>query len=477
MWVEDSARDEGRFQILRPLGEGSTATVSLAVCVNTGQRVALKVLKPSVAKDARYLRHFRREADVLQHVASEHVVTYVSSGELKGPDGTVPYLAMEVLHGVTLDVLLRNEGPLPPEVVARILVQILRGLGDLHRAGVVLRDPAMDNVMVLGWGHGAFLVKLIDLGANKPFGAAAEADSTPATEELPESQRLIQGRYRYTPPEFADGAGHSNASDLYAVGLIGFELATQARAVAADTLPELARLFTAAGPSMLPDERQGAIPGELFKILQRLGATDPSERYLSAESARLALESWLAEVSPLHSDVLHTQRTLRLPTAERRMNASSEVVPVAPVGRREPALMVALSLALTVIGVLAFLNLRDAPATPPPPPAVELSSEVAIRLERIESLVVEPRVRSTAETEMLLSRLDEVGRPMMLQCPGASEQSDSLDDPESKRVGRRKKRRTGRTRGESSPGVLPIDRAQIRRRKETQAAPPVFRSE
>ena len=159
----------GRFRLLREIGKGGMGSVFEAIHLDSGQRVALKVAVETTLGAEGVLREIR----ALKHpIDSEHVVRYIGSGDyFADEEGTrMPWLALELLEGKTLDQLVKERGQLPLPEALEIALQVGKGLLEVHRHGLLHRDVKPPNIFLSSLPNGTLHVRLID------FGIACEAD-------------------------------------------------------------------------------------------------------------------------------------------------------------------------------------------------------------------------------------------------------------------------------------------------------------
>ena len=179
-----------------------------------GRPLAIKILHPERIVDPRAIRRLHDEACAARRVDHPNVIAVVDHGT---HDDT-PYLVMERAHGISLGVMLRYEGPLALGRVVAITTEILAGLDAAHAGGVVHGDIKSDNILIQTDGSDA--IKIID------FGLALRVDQVPPTEQDPDGSRIAYGTPEYMAPEVIRGEPARAASDLYAVGVILYELVT-----------------------------------------------------------------------------------------------------------------------------------------------------------------------------------------------------------------------------------------------------------
>lgn len=205
---------EGRYRILRRLGEGGMGIVYQAENERVRRKVALKTLRVDLASDGAAVERFQREAFAATAIGDRHIVEVLDMGQLD--DGT-PFLVMELLEGEDLGAYLTREGPLPVSRVLSLLRPLCRALGRAHEAGIVHRDIKPSNLMLCRDGDDE-LVKVLDFGISK-MRSDAQISLTR------EGQRL--GTPAFAAPEQWSGAGEVDArADLYALGVLVFVMLT-----------------------------------------------------------------------------------------------------------------------------------------------------------------------------------------------------------------------------------------------------------
>jgi serine/threonine protein kinase len=216
---ESSKRDayigrtiKGRYQIIKKIGEGGMGAVYLAEQISMARKVALKVLQGNYASDDEFIGRFRREARLAASLNHPYIVTVYDFDQ--GDDGTL-FIAMEYIDGKSLTDVIRRDGPLDIGRAARLGIQIAEGLDAAHRAGVIHRDIKPDNIMVVG-NEDLEKVKLMD------FGIARLRDSG-TTSRLTRAG-VIMGTPAYMAPEQAEGAEVNERTDIYALGIVLYEM-------------------------------------------------------------------------------------------------------------------------------------------------------------------------------------------------------------------------------------------------------------
>src|SRR5437899_3296032 len=263
----------GRYEILSPLGRGGMGAVYRAHDRVLDETVALKILRAEAASAAEMARRFRSEIKLARRVAHPHVCRIYEYGE----DGPRQYISMELVEGTNLKEVLRRRGSLPPAEAFDVAIQVAEGLEAIHQVGIVHRDLKTPNVMLDP--HGT--ARVMDFGiAKKVVGGA-----TPAP-----SGSYVVGSPEYMSPEQARGQPVDARSDLYALGIVVFELFTGRVPFRGDT-PVATLLMHLETPPPLDGPEAAAIPVPLRAVLRKALAKDPAARYASAREMAEALRA------------------------------------------------------------------------------------------------------------------------------------------------------------------------------------------
>jgi len=261
------------------------ATVYRALQINTNREVALKVLHHQEA--TQQPQRFAIEARATSALSNPHTITVYDFGE--APDGTL-YLAMELLEGQPLDGLLSHAGVLPWRRAATLAVQICASLAEAHEHGVVHRDLKPSNVFVCRGPQGGDLAKVLDFGIAKLRGGDGVTNLT--------GTGTVLGTPRYMAPEQAMGETIDGRTDMYALGVMLYELFT-GRPPFNATLPISLMMQHCHDPVPPPErfrpELAGQLPAPLRALLLGLLAKEPPERPASAREVGDRLRAILAE--------------------------------------------------------------------------------------------------------------------------------------------------------------------------------------
>ena len=318
-----------RYRLERRLGVGGMATVQLAFDTRLERLVAVKLLAEHLAEDSAFISRFRREALSAAKLVHPNIVQVFDFGT-DNHSGR-QFIVMEFVDGHSCAELLRDRGPMAPRDAVEILTQACRGLDYAHRNGVIHRDVKPGNLMV----NTESVVKLADFGIAK---AAEQSDITKVGSVL--------GTAAYLSPEQARGEPAGPASDLYALGVVSYQLMSGRLPYEAASLTDLARLQEAGAPPRLDLEVRD-VPPTLAAAVARALARDPRDRYEDAAEMEDALADGLAGIGgtsalestrmlpPTEDSTRMLDRTQAAPPtgARRRLQPIDE--PAAP--RRAPA--------------------------------------------------------------------------------------------------------------------------------------------
>lgn len=276
----------GRFQLTGLAGEGAYSTVYSGTDVESGARVAVKAL-PSRTDGASGRDHLRleRELKVGRSLDSPYVADIY--GWRIDPDD-VSFIVMEYVQGRTLAEVIDSHGSFPPNVALETMRQIAVGLRDAHEAGVIHRDLKPENVMVVGEPGTAESIKIVDFGLAKLHTQLCDTSIVEVTR-----QGRAVGTPRYIAPEQARGREVGPWSDLYALGLIFYELLTGEQAVQPDDVDGALKMHIDPGPLPLPLLER--MPRGCGQLVRRLTAHDPDNRYRDAGHLVSDIETYLAE--------------------------------------------------------------------------------------------------------------------------------------------------------------------------------------
>jgi len=270
-----------QYVLVEKIGEGGMGAVYLADQPTMGRRAVVKLLHPALSRDAQVAARFNLEARAAAALNHPHIVTVYNYGAL---DDGVLYLAMEHLDGRDLERAIIESQRLSAARAVHIARQICDALGEAHARGVVHRDLKPSNVMLVTRGRDDEFVKVLDFGIAKVRGVALTHSG------------MVFGTPEYMSPEQLRGRELDGRSDLYALGVVLFEMLS-GRLPFAVTTPEqlMTAHLEALPPSLSEVAPEAEVPRELEALVARLLAKDPAARPASAEELSELLAAALGD--------------------------------------------------------------------------------------------------------------------------------------------------------------------------------------
>lgn len=269
----------GRYRLIERVGSGGMSVVYRAQDLSLGRLVAVKVLHENLTDDEGFLRRFQREAHAAANLSHPNIVTVHDIGQ----DGRRHYIVMEYVDGRTLKQLVqvqsRQEQPMPVGRALDLAIQISAGIGYAHRANLVHCDVKAQNILVTRDDR----VKVADFGIARAL--------SEATQHTVDSQ--IWGTPHYFSPEQAAGQPASPASDVYAIGVVLFEMLTNRLPFDAPTHTALA-LKHMYEPPPRASQFNPAVSPQLDQIVQKVMSKEPSARYRTADQFGRILTAYRA---------------------------------------------------------------------------------------------------------------------------------------------------------------------------------------
>jgi len=274
---------DGRYRVLSHLADGGMASVYVALDERLDREVALKVMRADLAGDEAFVSKFRREARSAAKLSHPNVVAVYDQGE---DDGHV-FLAMELVNGMTLRQVMQSEGPLTPRAALDIIDPVLQALGAAHSAGLIHRDVKPENVILREDGT----VKVADFGLAR---AIANTTSTAQT-------GVLLGTVAYLSPEQVERGIADARSDVYASGLLLFEMLTGSKAFIGDSAIHVAYQHVHSDVPM-PSSRVDTVPAQLDQLIARASARDPDNRPRDANELLADVRRARQALSPAELD-------------------------------------------------------------------------------------------------------------------------------------------------------------------------------
>jgi tetratricopeptide (TPR) repeat protein/predicted Ser/Thr protein kinase len=262
-----------RYEVLSLLGEGGMGAVYKARDVELSRVVALKVIRPDLARNRAILDRFKQELILATQVTHRNVVRIYDLGEAEG----IKFITMEYVEGEDLATILHKRGKLPPREAVALIEQVCRALEAAHSVGVIHRDLKPQNIM---WETGSGRILVMDFGLAK----------TLEGERMTQTGAMV-GTMEYMSPEQALAGHLDQRSDIFSLGLIFYELLTGQTPFRADSA--LASLIKRTQERVVPvSELDKTVPPELSQIVSRCLERDVALRYQNASELLADLELW-----------------------------------------------------------------------------------------------------------------------------------------------------------------------------------------
>jgi beta-lactam-binding protein with PASTA domain/tRNA A-37 threonylcarbamoyl transferase component Bud32 len=269
-----------RYQIVKHLARGGMADVFEAEDLLLNRRVAIKVLHANFASDQAFVARFRREAQAAANLSHPNIVAIYDWGQ----EGGTYFMVMELIRGQTLRQIVKTKGPLLPRRAAEIAAETSAALSIAHQHGVYHRDIKPGNIMITEDGT----VKVTD------FGIARALDDS---EELTRTGAVI-GTATYFSPEQAQGLPADERSDIYALGIVLYEMLSGKAPFTGESPVAVAYQHVSTMPAPVR-EVNPEVPPEIAAVAEHAIAKDPANRYQSAEAFRDDLLRYLGGAEPI----------------------------------------------------------------------------------------------------------------------------------------------------------------------------------
>ncbi len=269
---------DGRYVIERVLGSGGMGLVYQARHAMLGKALAIKVLKHEVSRDEQVMARFRREAQSASAIGSPHICDVSDFGTLH--DGST-YFVMELLDGPSLTAVLKQQRPMPTDRLLRVAAQLCDALGAAHERGIIHRDLKPDNVHLVRHGQRDDFVKVLDFGIAKVGGANSKLTRA----------GQVFGTPHYMSPEQCAGRDVDHRTDIYALGVMLYEMATGQVPFDADNLMGVLTKHVYEQP-IPPRELPPpvSIPPGLEAVILKCLTKQPEQRYQTMAELRADLD-------------------------------------------------------------------------------------------------------------------------------------------------------------------------------------------
>jgi eukaryotic-like serine/threonine-protein kinase len=357
----------GKYRVDRVLGVGGMGVVVAARHLDLDHKVAIKFLLPALLEDHESVARFAREARAAVRITSEHVARVLDVGTL---DSGAPYMVMEYLEGTDLSGWLRSRGPLPVDQAVDFLLQACVAVADAHSMGIVHRDLKPANLFCVRRNDGQFVVKVLDFGISKVTGGTHPSDSGMSVTRT----SAVMGSPLYMSPEQVQSSKDVDSrTDLWALGVILFELLTASVPFPGETFGEIAVKIAVRAPLSLracrPDAPQG-----LEAVMLRCLEKDRERRFANVAELAWALLPFAPERARafveringvVGSSALAAGAASSSPSISGTMHAPGTMSPVgrttAGRGRRRSRLAIigGAAGAIAVLGAIALMATRS----------------------------------------------------------------------------------------------------------------------
>jgi serine/threonine-protein kinase len=369
---------DGRYKILEVMASGAMGSVYKAERVPVGKLVAVKFLHASFASDSEFQTRFDRETRVMSKLNHPNCVSVVDFGVWEG----APYLAMDYVDGITLRKRMDDVGPMPPEKALAIARQIISGLAHAHQQEIFHRDVKPANIMISQEiGHGE-RVRLLDFGLARLQGNVGR-DAT--------QTNMVVGTPNYMAPEqTVPGSTVDARTDLYAVGVIIYEMIVGDRPFIAEDTMQLLGMHRAAPIPRLADRlKEGTeIPRGLQELIDKAMAKSPDARFQTAIAMAEAIDQVLARRDETDIDVTlpkQARETIGNASTVASMQASDINAMSLPPPRRRSFARTLLMLMILVGGTAAMAGylIKRSKSNPATQKVVEVEHDAAVEVAAV----------------------------------------------------------------------------------------------
>jgi len=269
----------GKYRVDRVLGAGGMGMVVAATHLQLDERIAIKFLLPEALRNPEAVARFGREAKAAVKIRGEHVARVIDVGTF---ENGAPYMVMEHLDGRDLAALIHERGPLAPTDAVDAVLQACEALAEAHALGIVHRDLKPANLFMVRRPDGTPCVKVLDFGISKITAATGADHSMTKTS-------AVMGSPLYMSPEQMTASRNVDPrADIWAIGVVLYELLTGRVPFSAETLPEICGLILTAVPSAIRDFSP-AVPDGLQLVVQRCLEKDRARRFANVSELANAL--------------------------------------------------------------------------------------------------------------------------------------------------------------------------------------------
>src|SRR5579859_754331 len=247
----------GKYRVERVLGVGGMGIVVAARHEQLEQRVAIKFVRDEALDNKEAVERFLREARAAVRLKSEHAAKVLDVGTL---ESGAPYMVMEFLEGSDLAAVLVERGPLPVEEAAEYVLQACEAVAEAHAAGIVHRDLKPQNLFLARTVGGAPRVKVLDFGVSKSLTQSGGGPGPGGKGALTQTRSMLGSPLYMSPEQMRSSRDVDARSDVWAFGVVLFELLTRRWPFEAETMPELCLKVVSDPPQSLAELRPGLPP-------------------------------------------------------------------------------------------------------------------------------------------------------------------------------------------------------------------------
>ncbi|MDP9002040.1 MAG: serine/threonine protein kinase, partial [Myxococcota bacterium] len=309
----------GKYRIEGVIGIGGMGVVVAARHEQLDQRVAIKLVHGTALRNDEAVQRFLREARAAARLKSEHAARVLDVGTL---ESGVPYMVMEFLDGSDLGKVLEQRGPLPTEIAAEWVAQACEALAEAHAAGIVHRDLKPQNLFLARTVGGTPRVKVLDFGVSKSIETMTSGPGA-----LTRTRAMLGSPLYMAPEQMRSSRDVDARVDVWALGVVLFELLTQRWPFEADTLPELC-LKVVTDPPRLLSELRTNVPEAMVRVIDRCLEKDKEKRFANAAELASALEPLM----PPGSRVVVERARLAMMSQQRQAPPDGSGIGVRQVG-------------------------------------------------------------------------------------------------------------------------------------------------
>jgi len=303
---------DGKYRVERILGMGGMGVVVAATHVELEQRVALKFLLPQAASHPDVAARFAREARAAAKIKCEHVARVIDVAKL--PDGA-PYMVMEFMDGEDLEHVLTRCGPMPVDVACTYILQATEAIAEAHALGIVHRDLKPANLFLANRPNGDPIVKVLDFGISKSTLSSSQA-------QLTRTSSIMGSPLYMSPEQMTSAKSVDTRSDIWALGVVLYELLTRSTPFPADTMPELVAAILQRTQDPVRHTRPDVAP-ELEAVINRCLEKNPAGRFPNVAEFAAAIAPFGRPGSELSVQrITHVLSRAGVPVAATSMTAA-----------------------------------------------------------------------------------------------------------------------------------------------------------